>query len=101
MSNPTHSRSLTSDIKTVTKFIELIEAKSFKSDDIWIHQRRVKTISDGWRYPYAVDPEFDPFPNVATIATSDDLTKVCQAWEGPRIKAVQLRDYLEELEANS
>ena len=73
----------------------------FKLPVVWIHQRRVKAICDGWKYRYAFDLEFDPFSNVATIATSDDLTKVCRAWEGPRIKAVQLRDYLEELEANS
>lgn len=101
MSNPTHSRSLTSDIKTVSKFIELIGAKSFKSDDIWIHQRRVKTISDYWSYPYAVHPHFDPSPTMSPVETSNDLAEVGHAWEGPRIKAVQLRDYLEELQDNS
>ena len=101
MSDPTRSRSLASDIETVTKFIELIEAKSFKADEIWIHQRRVKAICDGWKYPYAFDLEFDPFPSVHNAATSEDLTKVCQAWEVPRIKAVQLRDYLEEMQSNS
>lgn len=98
MSGPSSARSLATDIETVAKFIKLIESKSFNADDIWIQQRRVKTISDSWDYRYAVLSSFDPFPSVHTVLSSSGPEEISQAWEQPRITAVQLLDYLEELQ---